>query len=471
MQLTRDQVNTIIKNAPAGTDKYQLLDGLIMRGYDIEGVDSNARRKQLQGQQESNQSTPVEQSEGNYFSQVGENIKSSFLRRGQQLSTDIQRTPELARKAGDSPLAKAVSVGVTAGHTAGNIAGGVGDIIGSFIAPLIPEVATQKIGTIAQKINEEIDKTGIDEDVKRSIGDLFNVLALRGLEKAEPKIKESVNSTIKSGKQTIRNAQTVIGEKVGTVKNKIVRTPSQKALDAITPKVKDVTKGEYEQLVKQQRIIPKTTTSPAKYILSEREKITAQKYQHILQSDDPIQNSNNVLKEIANKDAEVSNFLKQNNTIFNVEELKNTLKERLDDVTDITVDEAKLIKNKRILIDNFIKSLEKNNVESLWQARKLFDKQIEKAFSGSKNLQSQMKRTLRNAVQDFIANKTPEGVYKEAMKDMSGLFEIQDSLFIKAFKERGRSTLKEIYKQYQTEINIIGGMLGVGGALNILKGD
>lgn len=47
MLLNRSQVDTILKNAPLGTDKTKLLDGLIMRGYDIEGVDSNIIRQQL----------------------------------------------------------------------------------------------------------------------------------------------------------------------------------------------------------------------------------------------------------------------------------------------------------------------------------------------------------------------------------------------------------------------------------------
>lgn len=48
MQLTKDQVNTILKNAPVGVDKTKLLDGLVMKGYDLEGVDSNAVKQRLQ---------------------------------------------------------------------------------------------------------------------------------------------------------------------------------------------------------------------------------------------------------------------------------------------------------------------------------------------------------------------------------------------------------------------------------------
>lgn len=45
--LKKDQVDSILKNAPEGADKRKILDGLITRGYDIEGVDSVAIRQKL----------------------------------------------------------------------------------------------------------------------------------------------------------------------------------------------------------------------------------------------------------------------------------------------------------------------------------------------------------------------------------------------------------------------------------------
>lgn len=47
MQLSRQQVQTILNNAPLGADKKKILDGLIMRGYELEGVDTNAVKQKL----------------------------------------------------------------------------------------------------------------------------------------------------------------------------------------------------------------------------------------------------------------------------------------------------------------------------------------------------------------------------------------------------------------------------------------
>lgn len=45
--LSRDQVNVILNNAPAGVDKASILDGLIERGYSLEGVDTNQARNSI----------------------------------------------------------------------------------------------------------------------------------------------------------------------------------------------------------------------------------------------------------------------------------------------------------------------------------------------------------------------------------------------------------------------------------------
>lgn len=49
--LTKAQVEAILNNAPTGVNKTKLLDSFVLKGYDLEGIDSNARRIQLQNQQ------------------------------------------------------------------------------------------------------------------------------------------------------------------------------------------------------------------------------------------------------------------------------------------------------------------------------------------------------------------------------------------------------------------------------------
>lgn len=260
----------------------------------------------------------------------------------------------------------------------------------------------------------------------------------------------------------------VIGGAIGGVSGaiggraeRLAQKESNKAFEAITPNTKDLTPTEYTDLLRRGKITPKTTTNPSTYILSDAEKATAQKYGHLF-GKDPVKNSTNIMSEIAKKDTEVGNFLRDNNGIYNKGEAKNFLLKRLDDVTDVTIPEARIKKLKTTIVDGFLRNLDKNDMESMWKSRKLFDRSIEKVFGGSPTLQNQVKREFRNAVQDFIAERTPEGVYKQSMKEMSSLFDLFDTVSTKATKERGANAIQAWIKANPTKAKIIGWTAGTG---------
>jgi len=256
----------------------------------------------------------------------------------------------------------------------------------------------------------------------------------------------------------------ILGGVIGGVSGGIRGAKIQKSeayLDAVTPNTKDLTPTEYERLLNQGKITPKTSTSPAKYVLSDGEKEIAKKYKSIF-TNDPVKNTERIVDEIAKKDTEVGQFLKKNNGIFNKGELKNSLTSKLENIDDLTVDEKRLAKLKKATIDNFMKGLEKNDMETLWKSRKEFDRTIEKAFSGSPTLQNTIKKEFRNGIQDFIAERTPDNTYKGFMKDMSGLFNIKDVVNTKAVKERGLNALQVWIKRNPTKAKVIGWTAGTG---------
>lgn len=245
----------------------------------------------------------------------------------------------------------------------------------------------------------------------------------------------------------------------GAFKNYTKQT--EQAIKSITPKTKDLTPKEYERLVQQGRISPKQGRTPDKYILSDRELDTATKYQKLL-GKDPVKNTQNLAKEISSKDKEVGAFLRKNNGIFNTGELKNSIAKKLEQVDDLTVDEARLAKLKESTIDNFIKSLEKNDMETLWKARKAFDRKIESAFRGSPTLQKEIKKEFRNAVQDFISERTDDVTYKGYMQEMSDLINLSDTTALKAAKERGLNEIEKWIKNNPVEAKVLGWVAGSG---------
>lgn len=256
----------------------------------------------------------------------------------------------------------------------------------------------------------------------------------------------------------------VIGGAFGAVTGKMNYNKSQQnILDSVTPNTKDLTPTQYKKLLAQGRITPKTTSNPAQYVLSENEKATAIKFADTV-TKDPVQTSINMNNKIASLDDDVGAFLKKNNGTFNNGELKNHISSFIADIDDITVDEARLTATKQRMVDNFVDGLKKNDQVSLWSARKEFDQTIEKAFSGSPTLQNKLKVGFRNAVQDYIANRTPDTTYKGYMKDMSNLYNLRDTVMTKAVKERAQSTIGLWIKQNPLKASAVGLTLaGVGG--------
>lgn len=253
----------------------------------------------------------------------------------------------------------------------------------------------------------------------------------------------------------------VTGAVSGGLKGRALRKENQ-YLEAITPETKDLPVAEYEKLVARGRIAPKSGRTPDTYILSPEEIATAEKYKSLL-GKDPVQNTKNLINEVAKTDKDVESFLKTKNGIFNTGELKNSLASKLEGIDDLTVDESRLAKLKESTIDNFLKSLKKNDMESLWRARKKFDQRIESAFRGSPTLQKEMKVAFRNAVQDFISERTDDVTYKGYMKDMSNLYSLIDTTSTKASKERGINAVQAWIKNNPGKAKIVGWGGGAAG--------
>lgn len=355
-------------------------------------------------------------------------------------------------------------------QTVGQGAGFIGDVGFEATKAITPEPLRQKISSGVQQVAQTkpaqlfgsvIDKAGQTE-VGRNTGALINIAGLVPAGKGVQLGAKVAGKGLEATKNIAKGAVSKVIKK---------ETSVDKALRAITPDTKDLTPTEYEDYLRKGKITPKTTREPSSYILSDSEKQSALKYSHLLQDNDPVKNSIRVMEDIANKDQKVGDFLKKNNGIYSNGELKNSLMERLNDITDITVDEVRLNKLKTTLVEGFIKALPKNDMETLWKARKAFDRSIEKVFSGSHTLQNSVKKEFRNAIQDFISDRTPEGVYKNSMKEMSELFNMHDTISTKAIKERGRNAIEVWRKNNPNKAKIIGwgsAAIAGGGVINSL---
>lgn len=242
-------------------------------------------------------------------------------------------------------------------------------------------------------------------------------------------------------------------------------------LKKVTPDFADLTPTQRKQYVRSGRVTPRTLTKAQQVQLTDNEVATAVRNSDII-TDDPIQTSLNISDRIQMYDGDVEQFLLQNNGIFNRNELKSALTKSMDDIVDLSgvgTDEA-MNRAKEKLVKQFIDELDSKDMHSLWRARKAFDQRIDSAFTGAPSLQKEVKKALRNAVQDFIAQKTPNNTYKTYMKDMSNLFNLQDLVDISVGKQYAGSRVGETINRATRGLGYLGTAAGGIGAGLYLAG-
>lgn len=481
--LTKNEVQNIISGAPKSVSTEEIIQGLTARGYTLEGLEQKPTKEP---KKESLAEKVLSFTGGKKIAQglgqaiaqpeiskgIQETQKMQFDLQGQllqkikegkaqgkdisrlevaleQLNNDITRTGGTAESilnpnelTGKQVIGDALQLGTTVAS--------VGQL------PGIAKAATGVTGVIPGAIQGA--KTGALSGGAFGAATGFS----QGLQEdktIEESLKQGATGAFAGG-ITGGVLGGVTGAVSGGLKGRALRKENQ-YLDAITPDTKDIPVAEYERLVTKGKIAPKSGKTPDTYILSPEEIATAEKYKTLL-GKDPVKNTKNLISEVAKTDKKVESFLKSKNGIFNTGELKNNLASKLENIDDLTVDEARLTKLKQSVIDNFVKGLKKNDMESLWRARKQFDQKIESAFSGSPTLQKEIKVAFRNAVQDFISERTDDVTYKGYMKDMSNLYSLIDTTSTKAAKERGINEIQAWMKRNPSKSSAVKWIAGTG---------
>src|SRR5665213_54378 len=118
----------------------------------------------------------------NYFSQVGTNLKNTFVQGAQDLNTESANQPKLASQAGGGIVGNTLAKLSTAGNAAGTVAQTAGGIIGSFISPALPDSVKNIIGHIGNFLNDKIQSIpGMTPQIHQSLTDVLNTASLLGL--------------------------------------------------------------------------------------------------------------------------------------------------------------------------------------------------------------------------------------------------------------------------------------------------
>lgn len=132
---------------------------------------------------------------------LGQKTAQTFQQGGENIVNDIKNT-----KINTNVAENLLNVTKTAGHVAGDIAGTAGNFLGNIIAPLIPNIAKDKIAQISQAINDKVNQIpGMTPDIHKSLGDVVNTASLLGGEEAKPAIETTAEKGANAVKNTIDN--------------------------------------------------------------------------------------------------------------------------------------------------------------------------------------------------------------------------------------------------------------------------
>jgi len=150
-----------------------------------------------------------------------------------------------------------------------------------------------------------------------------------------------------------------------------------------------------------------------------------------------VENIDAIREKIRVSSEGVGTKLRGNNTIFNKSQVRSALDETKEESRVIFGTDKTLEKNYDAVIDEFIRVLDKHpkNLEGLWAARIEFDKIIKKKFPnvfekfGGDTVRSNAIQDVREAANNFIAQKLPEGsAFREELFTISDMYKARKNV-------------------------------------------
>lgn len=231
MQLSKDQVNTILKNAPQGADKTKILDGLISKGYELEGVDTNQAKLDISKRQnDANKQDPT------YLQRVGTDIKNNLT----QAKTDITSNDNRSSLSKGVSAISNIASAVTAPLSEAPVFKQIGEVIkkgvelgGEELAKLYTPEFQAKLASLS---DEEFKQATQPLQDLVNTGNIANTLLMaKGGQKTANLVKDTA---IKTGEK-VNNIIDSVAENSIKYPNKIVESISDK-ITKIDPQTKNI---------------------------------------------------------------------------------------------------------------------------------------------------------------------------------------------------------------------------------------
>lgn len=427
---------------------------------------------------------------GQDISQRGQNIADIQQAREQGKSATMEAlkivSPELASKVEPAlsvaqKIKSKLGVGIVNESMgldvakAGQVAGVVNDILGRALMS-IPGVEKgisligKEIGKVVPDVLAKVGVNTIEEYnafaeqnpmIAKNLEGAVNIASLLPTEKVVSIGSEAISKGVKQVGKTISTTTGNVAEQVGKVGTKakgivsnVIPTSEQTILDIITPELSAKKTG---QAIKAGRGKVESGTIFDTVSITPDSKVNKafEATKDIIKPDATITENINIVRDALGTEAEaLKNSIKDVPTIFTFKELNSALN-KIDLPISFKEDaQAKVLKKVTDAAMKISKD-QKGKLGGLLDARKEFDRLVEENFP---NLYEAGKPTptynaitkTRNALNDFIESKLPEGFgYKESLKKQTSFYDALDAMESKAVKEVGSPTNKYIRKAKQ----------------------
>lgn len=223
-----------------------------------------------------------------------------------------------------------------------------------------------------------------------------------------------------------------LGKGISAAKRGVTALGQKRALGKALIKTAPKFTPTQEQAAKEAGRVFKTTFGKVKLQPSPKDIEVAESVKNLRLTGNPFKNINKIRNEIKDVDSQVQVGLSKNDTIFNLKQLRSQILKVKEESRVVFGTDKSLERTYTSVVDEMVRQANKNqkNLSGLLRARKNFDRIIEKKFPNIfNNLTTDAPRTnavldTRRAVNDFIANKLPQGnEFKMLLKKENLMFE------------------------------------------------
>lgn len=516
MEISKQQIQQILKNKPIGTSDKAVLEGLIMRGYNLEGMDpmvTSAYRAERQTPQivagnqfeqkpkgfwakardfAANIIGGKKLAEGAGLALAAPKVQQTLAETQQSLyqteSDLIQRIKEKTAKGEDTTRLEAVlklqreeikrvedaqkdfvdvlptskqvigSAARLAGTAAGGaITGGAAKLTGVGQATSFGQGALRGAGAgaLTGGIEGAIQGSGIAAEKDKSSEEIIASGALG-----------AVSGSILGG-----SIGAVTGGIGGAIRGKAIRKENF-AKSLVSPK--ETAKSRAEAL-RQGRLEDPGLFKKAEIKYSKQDERMANAIKDVVDPKATIgENIDAIRLKVSNTNSGVENYIKNNKVPFNTNQLKSKLLSQKSDLDLIFASDATAEKTYDAVVDAFMKNVSKKDTLGLFQSRQTFDQipAIQKLLntqSLGENTRKEIVLAVRDAANEYISSQLPKGnIFRSVLADESLMLRGLTNLAEKSQSIVGKNKLQLLTQEYPILKWIIGGFAaGAVGAAGV----